>query len=196
MTLLIIFSVGITVIFLFVVLSWVLLKKPEQTELDSPLMSQKLANEGHRLIIENQMIESLEKLNQAIALDTQNAKAFMLRGMVFSELNQIEDAIGDLSKAVDIQPSNPDAHATRATIYLKANHQELGMADLNRAIELDPNHFVALMERMHLYKRLKMGEAALADFKECLRIKPDLKERESAKLLEEELRNLIQDKKE
>lgn len=74
--------------------------------------------------------------NEAISLDTCNAKLYHNRGYARHYSDDFEGAMKDYSKSIDIDPTYVRAYANRAIIYLKWNKQQEACADLRAAYNL------------------------------------------------------------
>ena len=70
--------------------------------------------------------------------------AYLLRGELFWELNQLEKAYTDLSKTLDIYPLHIDAIIKRGMTLEKMKSYEKALTDYQRAVMLDPENVRAL----------------------------------------------------
>ena len=82
--------------------------------------------------------EALLDLNEAIRLDPRNARAFLERGYVWQQKEQLDKAIADDDEAIRIDPHLPGAHASRGWAWWCKGHADKAFADDSEEIRLNP----------------------------------------------------------
>lgn len=99
-----------------------------------------LSNIGH-LLVNNQVAgqsdptAALRLLDDAIALDDADARAYRDRGLAHVRIGEFEKSIADLEKAVEVDPSDYENFSTLATIHLFQSDFEPAIDAIGKAIE-------------------------------------------------------------
>ncbi len=99
---------------------------------------------------------------------------YVMRGVCYSQINQISNALKDFNKAITIAPNKAEAYYFRACEYLKQGKTKEPMAikDFNKSIELEPNNYEAYIKRaIYFYDKQKYAES-LEDLNKSIKIKP------------------------
>lgn len=109
---------------------------------------------GIQAIKEKQYDKAIEHLNEAIALDPNNYKAYGWMGEVKRLQNDFHAAIEYCSKAISLNDRHPDNYENRGIIYLENKQYSLALADFTRALELSPNPTPSLYLRKALTHEL------------------------------------------
>jgi len=95
---------------------------------------------ARRLIYAGQNAEGLNEAQRALALDSNNAEAHFLRGVVFQRQGKTESAIGSLQSAVSYNPRLVEAHIVLAQMYLARGGRALALAHCKQALAIDPQN--------------------------------------------------------
>jgi tetratricopeptide (TPR) repeat protein len=107
--------------------------------------------------------EALDDLNQAVALDGQNARAFIERALVLRQLGNYEEALADFSRALALRPRDARTLASRGRVYVQLGRYAEALQDFNSALALDDGYSWALVRRAGVYRLLGEYEKALQD---------------------------------
>ena len=76
-------------------------------------------NKARQLIMTGQDYSlALAELNLVINLDTEDAEAFLLRGLAYTEMDKFEEAEADYKAALMLEPENPTFYYYRGQNYL------------------------------------------------------------------------------
>jgi tetratricopeptide (TPR) repeat protein len=111
-----------------------------------------LSNLGHVLVASGQeSTTSIRILDEAIALNPEDARAFRDRGMARAQMREFDKAVADLQKAVQLAADDYENYSTLSTIQSRFQDDYVGAADsMGRAIEAykpkklgDPDVFIA-----------------------------------------------------
>ena len=79
-------------------------------------------------------------LNKAIAINSENSRAFSTRGQILMLTNKFDEAIKDFDKALQIEPSYADALLFRGNIYMKhLKKYEKAIEDFKKYLTFFPN---------------------------------------------------------
>ncbi len=134
--------------------------------------------------------DAIERYDEAIRLDPEDADAYIKRGNSYYKLTQYKRAIEDYDKALLIDPGNRTATAWRDRVVLilsiivdqyfnsayycadKGDYQK-AVEFYNEAIRLNPQDAMAYNNRGWAYNELGQHERALRDFDEAIRLSPD-----------------------
>jgi tetratricopeptide (TPR) repeat protein len=102
--------------------------------------------------------------SQQIQANPRDSFAFLMRGIVRFENDNLEHACADLDHALLLDPSYVAALVERAYLWQCRNRLDLALADVNKAIQLDPRHAYAYVERGVFHFSMKDYGKALRDF--------------------------------
>jgi adenylate cyclase len=86
--------------------------------------------------------------HKALSLETSNASAHTLLGLVYRYRLQYDQAIKELERALELNPNNSRIHATLGTIMNYMSRQDDAIHMLETALRLDPRMFPGY--HMHL----------------------------------------------
>lgn len=137
-----------------------------------------LAKEGHKLAEQGQIDAALAKVEQALALDPQIARARFDRAQIRLAQGQTQAAVADLDVAVANEPTNQRFLGARCVALAIAGEEKKGLADCEKAMA-QPDRAApmskvnALTARGQAYLALKQNDVALADFKAALVLSPN-----------------------
>jgi tetratricopeptide (TPR) repeat protein len=74
----------------------------------------------------------------AIALDTNNAPAYLGRGLVYKARNQNAEALEDFNKAIALAPDNSEAYYNRGLLHQDEKQYQSAIGDFTAASGLVP----------------------------------------------------------
>lgn len=112
-------------------------------------------NAGNRLAKAGEYAKAEAELSAAIAKDSENARAYKLRGHVYYAQGDYRLAFSDLDRVVKLVPDHPNALIDRAIVHSMLGHHGLALADVERALALKPDsHFAQAVRK----KILEMAE--------------------------------------
>jgi tetratricopeptide (TPR) repeat protein len=117
----------------------------------------------------------LADMNRAIAIDSQQARLYYIRGIAKSELDDSQGAVADYNRAIQLNPNDADAYYNRGILKKnKLNDSQGALADYNRAIQLNPNAANAHYNRGILKnEKLNDSQGAVADFNQAIQLNPN-----------------------
>ncbi|MEA2103227.1 MAG: hypothetical protein U9P79_01105, partial [Candidatus Cloacimonadota bacterium] len=121
----------------------------------------------------NENSEKLKELNESIAENPDDAKAYYDRAfLIYPE--QTQRAISDLTKAIELDPENAFHYGLRGYIYKSRNDDQKAISDLTKAIELKPEDASFYKLRAENYKKTHEYEKAFEDYEKAIEGKIDL----------------------
>lgn len=114
----------------------------------------------------------LEDCDHIIALDPQNAFAYLFRGSSNQYLGDRLTPPADFTHAVNLDPDNADIYALIGSTYVQTGDTMNAMMNLDRAIQIDPANARSYYFRGLVY----MGETnytqAVAEFTRAIELEP------------------------
>jgi tetratricopeptide (TPR) repeat protein len=121
--------------------------------------------------------DSLVPLNHAetffsrqIEANPKDAFAFLMRGVVRFENDDLEHACGDVDEALRLDPNYVAALVERAYLWQCRNRLDLALADANKAITLDSQNSYAYVERGVFHFTMKDYGKAQRDFTHAIQL--------------------------
>ena len=99
-----------------------------------------------------------------IQANPKSAFAFLMRGVVRLENEDLDHALADLDQALRLDPNYVPALTARAALWQWKNRLDQAIADSSRAIELDTRYSYAYVERGVFHFDMKEYDKALSDF--------------------------------
>jgi tetratricopeptide (TPR) repeat protein len=109
----------------------------------------------------------LADMNQAIFLDSQNARLYYNRGVAKTALRN-QDAIEDYNRAIALNLNDSSVYNNRGYIKADLGDKKGALADFDRAIALDANNARAYHNRGNLKATLNNPKSALDDFNRAI----------------------------
>ncbi|MCA8925692.1 MAG: tetratricopeptide repeat protein [Planctomycetes bacterium] len=131
-----------------------------------------LAQAGSLKALGGQYLEALEVYGRAIALDPNNAEAYLGRAVSNHALGHLEEALEDFDDALELDPTVAGAYVSRATIKQTLDRYEEAWRDLDKALELDPDAASAHLRRGVSKLMLGRLEEALKDLDRAIELEP------------------------
>ncbi|HYO25154.1 MAG TPA: tetratricopeptide repeat protein [Lacipirellulaceae bacterium] len=95
-----------------------------------------LSNLGHVLVTSGQdPANALRVLDEALALNDKDARAYRDRGMAHAQLREFEKSVADMKSAIQADPADYENYSTLASIYLFQDDYAEAAEALSSAIE-------------------------------------------------------------
>ncbi|MGH9936221.1 MAG: tetratricopeptide repeat protein, partial [Blastocatellia bacterium] len=107
---------------------------------------------ARQLIYAGANAEGLNEAQRVLAVDSTNAEAHFLRGIVFQRQGQAESAISALQSAVAYNPRLVEAHIVLARLQLARGGRALALAHCKQALSIDPQNrdAIALKQQIEI----------------------------------------------
>ncbi len=118
---------------------------------------------------------ALADLDEAIALNTKNVDAYLLRSEIYHGRNDYDRAITALTTLINRKLDDGIAYINRAGLYLRQGKYDLAIADYTKLIEINPNNSHARSMRAWAYTKKGDYSNAVEDFTKQIEIAPDAK---------------------
>jgi tetratricopeptide (TPR) repeat protein len=129
-------------------------------------------NEGLRGWISSSSVLALDQaetfFTQQIQSHRNEAFAYLMRGVVRYETDDLDHAVLDLDAALRLDPKYVPALIERAYLWQWRNRLDQALADVSKAIELDPRNSYAFVERGVFEYNKKEYDNAQRDFQTAI----------------------------
>src|SRR6266567_1396800 len=129
--------------------------------------------EGDNLHALKRYEEALAAYEQAIRLDSNNAYAYINKGIILRNLNRYEEAFDAYEQATYLDPNNAVAYNNKGIVLLHLNDNEEALTALEQAIRLDPKNATAYNNKGNALRSLKRYEEALAAYELAIHLNPN-----------------------
>ncbi|MBF0429448.1 MAG: tetratricopeptide repeat protein, partial [Magnetococcales bacterium] len=116
---------------------------------------------------------ALERLNQAITLQSDIADFYTHRGVVLAALKQPEEAIRDFNRTLKITPDDPSALANLARLYVQQGEARQALPLIQQALRHQPDDPVLLGDMAVILVQCKQPHDALPLYEQALRLSPN-----------------------
>lgn len=97
--------------------------------------------------------QALAELNQAIAKDPYNARAYKLRGHVYYAMGDYKQSLQDLERVVYLAPDSPNAYCDRAIAHSMVGNHGAALLDVEHALNLKADSSFAQAVREKILER-------------------------------------------
>ena len=126
---------------------------------------------GFSLHQEGNLDEAENKYSQALELDSENAEACNLMGVLKLQKSDIESAIGWTEKAIALE-SSAYFYETLFQEYIRAGFYDKIVARQDEILKKFPNNFSLLFNIALAYKNLNKNHEAISFYDKALKINP------------------------
>ncbi len=99
---------------------------------------------------------------------SEDARYYLLRGSVYSELGDNVLAVEDFIKSIELDPNSAEAYFQRGFAYFSVGKYNLALEDFNAVLALDPDYVEAYVNRGTVYYSLEDKENACKDWKKAI----------------------------
>ena len=114
--------------------------------------------------------KALKDYTAALSLDRYYMEAYLQRGILLLEMNDIEGAFRNLKIVIKYEPKNPNAYYYHALCNLYEGLYSAAKKDLNKVIEIDPQNKNAYFKRGVAYYDSGSKKKACADWNTALQL--------------------------
>jgi len=106
---------------------------------------QNLITKANELSEDKKFDEALVLYNKAVKLDTTHYQAYVRRGFLFNNMDEMQKSYDDYSKAISIQPDSALAYHYRAILLFRMAYSDEAIYDNTKALEFADNDSLRLM---------------------------------------------------
>jgi len=117
--------------------------------------------------------KAIDILSKAIELQSEEAKAFRVRGDIFYDIEKYDEAIEDYTKAIELKPDDASVFYNRGIAYDDIKEYDKAIEDYTKSIELKPEDEGAYNNRGIAYRNTEEYEKAMEDYNKAIELKPD-----------------------
>ena len=110
---------------------------------------------------------------RATAQTPDDAEAYNLRGIAYSENGDQDRAIATFSKAIELKPDFAEAYNNRGIAYGEKGEYNLAIEDYNKTIQLKPNRAEAYNNRGAAYINKGEIDRAIKDCSKAIELNSD-----------------------
>lgn len=151
--------------------------RPLQAQLVAPVA---IAQEETAISIYNQAValiqagnyeQALEKLDDALELDSEYVDAYIHRGFMRAVLGDADAALADLNQALTRSPT-PEVYKARAALRTRLGDHAGAVQDYDRALEQDSEDAEAYRGRAEAYRMISAYPAAEYNYTQALAFNP------------------------
>ena len=138
-----------------------------------PLKAQEAFEAGQQLMTVARYNQAILTFDRAIALESDFAEAWVMRGRAHMALYETGAAINDFSRAIRLRPRDPGALLERGQAYLSQKDWRAAMADGTAAAAINPNLAAAYNLRGTAVRETGDPQKALEDFNRAVQLEPN-----------------------
>ncbi len=135
--------------------------------------AQAAQNVAYTLYQEKKYAEMIPFLDKAIALDSNDAAAYNLRGFAYLILQDYQRAFLNFNHAIELDPNYALAYNSRGTVYASLKEYQRAILDYDHAIAIDPKYVIVYYNRGLAYNGLKEYQRAILDFDRAIALDPN-----------------------
>ncbi|MDP3839452.1 MAG: tetratricopeptide repeat protein, partial [Methylococcales bacterium] len=117
--------------------------------------------------------QTVALINQSLAINPDNAAAYLDLGSAFQELQNFNQALASYDRALALKPDYVEAFYNRGNLFLDNQQFDKAVLSYDSALRLKPNDANALHNRGIALKNLQRYDEAVASYGQALAINPD-----------------------
>jgi tetratricopeptide (TPR) repeat protein len=140
----------------------------------APVEAQQALDAGARLLKATRYTEAIHSFDRAVALKSNLADAYLLRGRANVALTKLEPAIQDFTKVIQLRPDGVEAFVERAGVRLAQQDYLAVIADCGEAISRDPKLAYTYVLRGTAFRETGSLPKSLEDFNRAVDLAPGL----------------------
>ncbi len=125
------------------------------------------------------------ELNQVIKLAPNNATAFTLRGVAYTNMGNPKQALEDFTKAIQLAPKSAAAYGYRGIVRRQLQDLPGALADVNEAIKLEGKNPGLYSFRGALHSDSGDRAKAISDFQQAAKLFSERGDTEGVKEMQE-----------
>lgn len=118
-------------------------------------------------------VSAIKCLNQSIRIDIDQAQAWSLLGIAYTQVNQLEKAIAACQKSIALCPASPDAYVNLGNAHRAYKQYEMAIQSYEKAIALAPENADVFVNLGHVCKEQLNYVSAAACYQQALTINPN-----------------------
>ena len=103
---------------------------------------------------------SVEKMGQAIAINSEETLFYTLRGTIYAQLGDAKRALSDVERAIALDPDNSSTYAIKAAVHWLLGDQDGALSAYEKMTELRPDDWMGHLGRAVI--AFEMGDLTTA----------------------------------
>ena len=131
-------------------------------------------NRGNAYVAKGDLDKALRDFNEAIALDPNNAGAYVDRALILTHKGEREAAMKDYGEAIRLNSKQWQAYFNRAADLREQGELTKAIADLNKVAELNPKFVGTYVNRAAVYVRQGELDKAISDYNRAIEVDPKI----------------------
>jgi tetratricopeptide (TPR) repeat protein len=131
-----------------------------------------LVNRGQAAWYADKMKQAFADLDRAIALDSNNARAFRECSNAYHSIGKLDRALADASEAARLDPRDAKAFDNRGDVFVDKGQYDRAIQDYDEALRLDSKLSLAFRDRGAAYYFNKDYQRAIKDYDEAIELDP------------------------
>lgn len=116
--------------------------------------------------------EAVEALNEAAAVEPNDAEVYYHLGIAQTNAGNDDDAMSAFQKSIDLNPSDSFAHYNLGLAYEKLGRLEAAIYSYKKALEINPKESYPRYHLALCYQRLGDYTLAMAELENAVRVNP------------------------
>lgn len=136
---------------------------PVENAGDDLLKAEERITQGTDLFRKGEIQLAISNFDEAIRLAPQHGRAYYLRGLAYSGIDERERAIQDFDEAIMLDPQEASAYFSRGVAWDTLGEFHRAKSDYDEAIKLDSQNSAAYFNRAVVHTRLGMDREARQD---------------------------------
>lgn len=135
-----------------------------QKEHEMPNNFKEWFDKGYKRYQEGNLVKAAEAFSKSITLNPGEARSYLNRGIVYSNMGMHDKAINDYNTVIALNPDYAEAHNNRGWSYLKKAMFDHAIKDCGEALRLNPTMATAYHTRGMAYEAQGLLDMARNDF--------------------------------
>lgn len=128
---------------------------------------------GNGFLTNEEPQKALAFYNQALTLNSQDARFYSSRGSANEALNDLEAAVVDYGRAIQLEPSKALNYALRSMANLSMDRPEAALEDINLGIKRNLTDHRLYSLRATIFRALGRTTDELQDLSHCASLQPN-----------------------
>lgn len=133
---------------------------------------QNILKKIQRAIVQEDYVLALKKADLLVLRNTKEGEPYIVRAMVYEQIDKITEAIQDLSRAIQNNPNLEQAYVLRAQCNIRMGKWSAALEDISIAIKLNPDEADHWLRRGVVAARIGDTEQALLDLTRSINLNP------------------------
>jgi tetratricopeptide (TPR) repeat protein len=113
---------------------------------------------------EKKYTTAMSSINRALAMDTKDISAYLVRSEIYADQLQYSFSINDISTIILLKPEDAQMYFKRGEYYQLFTQHTNAILDFNKVISLDPQNAKAYYKRAYSYEQLMQYKEAIKDY--------------------------------